>query len=172
LSQLVRRRRIGEIAAEIEDEEDPHGVASGAHWVDRPPQVWYRRETYVVAPIGTRFRKQVWTPVRDPKKGVWFDRADTELELRGEGKLVSLHVLAERAARKAQRAAQPERPASKEEALQHLGAILSELGSEPPAGAIQEDTPATPAAAPRRRRRPVELQSPPTTPKRSGRKIA
>jgi len=39
LPQLVRRRRIGDTAAEIEDEDDPHGACSDDHWSDRPAQV-------------------------------------------------------------------------------------------------------------------------------------
>jgi len=130
ITQLVARRRIGEIAIEVEDIDDPHGVSSGTHWADRPAQVWYRRRTYVVAPIGTRFRKRVWTPVRD-KHGVRYSKSESDFELRGEERLVSLHIIAERAARKAQLAAQPERPLQKNEALWHLTELLTQLEPSP-----------------------------------------
>jgi hypothetical protein len=169
LAQLVRRGRIGDISTEIEAEDDPHGVASGSRWVDRPAQVWYRRRTYVVAPIGTRFRKRVETPVRDPAYGVRFSRLESDFELYREGRLVSLEILAERAARRARHAARPEAPLPKGEMLQHLGALLSELGGEseaastPPAAAPPAAPPAT------RRRRAVELTRPQieSTPKKT-----
>ena len=166
---VVGRRRIGEIASEVEDEEDPYGVASGGQWFDRPPQVWYRRVTYIVAPVGTRFRRRVWTPVRDPRKGVWFSSSEDEFELRGDGRLVRPHVLAERAARKDRQVAQPDKPLPKSEALQHLGALLSQLGDGPPAEPMPVDSPsATPQPTPRRRR-PAERWP---LPAQTGRKIA
>jgi hypothetical protein len=131
VAQLVRRGRVGDVGTELQDEDDPHGAAGGGHWVNRPAQVWYRRRTYVLAPIGTRFRKRVWTPVRDPARDSAFSRSDSEFELRGEGRLVSLQILADRAARRARGGGRPEAPLAKGETLRHLDALLARLGSQP-----------------------------------------
>lgn len=158
LSQLVKRGTIDAISTELEDEDDPYGAA-GSHWVDRPAQVWYRRSTYVVAPIGTRFRKLVLTPERNPD-GVRFSRSESEFVLYGESRLVSPSFLAEKAERKARQAAHPREPLSKSETIHHLGALLSQLGEEPPIKPVPvAEAPATIQTS-SRRKRPVELKRP------------
>lgn len=104
LFQIVQRGTIDSISTELEDEDDPHG-AVGNYWVDRPAQVYYRRRTYIVAPIGTRLRKIVFTPVRS-RDGIRYSQSDSELVLTGENRLASRSYLDEKAERKARQAAQ------------------------------------------------------------------
>lgn len=105
LSQIVKRGTIDAISTELEDEDDPHR-AVGKIWVDRPAQVYYRRRTYISAPIGTRLRKLIFTPVRGTD-GVRFSRSESELVLAGDYRLMSRARFDEKAQRKARQAAQP-----------------------------------------------------------------
>lgn len=169
IADLIKRGRVGGITIEVEDEDDPHGVASGSQWVDRPAQVWYRRRTYVTAPVGTRFRQRVSTPVRDPAVGVRYSRSERDFELRGEGRIVAVDILEERAQRKARRAAQPEAPPTKADTLKHAGALLAKLGGEPQAEPTRPteappDEAQTEEKAPLRRKRAVELKRPQSEP--------
>lgn len=159
LGQLLRRRRVGDVSIAVESADDPHGAASRGHWVDRPAQVYYRLEVRVMAPKGTRFRSRTWTPVRDAKRGVYFERADEEFELRKEDRLVPLRVLAERAAQKARPEEAPARlPPGEQKRL--AGDLLSRLDAIPsPTEAKPGGAPQLPLFVKSRRRRPAELQS-------------
>lgn len=169
IAQLVKRGRVGEITIEVEDEDDPHGVASGSQWVDRPAQVWYRRRTYVMAPVGTRFRQRVFTPVRDAAVGVRFSRSERDFELRAEGRLISLEILEERAQRKARRASQAEAPPTKADTLKHAGALLEKLEGAPQAaptrpGETRDEEAQAGEKGPPRRKRAVDLKRPESEP--------
>jgi hypothetical protein len=131
LPHLAQRRRVGQVAAEIEDEDDPHRAVSSVHWDDRPPQVWYRRTTYVTAPVGTHFRKRIWTPERGGPKGIWFRLFEDEFELRGENRLISVRVLNERRARQQAPLVQRHEPLPREGTLRRLKALLAGLQGGP-----------------------------------------
>lgn len=158
LSQLLKRGTVDTISTELEDEDDPHGAA-GSHWLDRPPQVYYRRSTRVVAPIGTRFRKLVSTPVRTPD-GIRFSRTESEVELYGEERYASPGFLAERADHKARQAAQARERMPKSDTLHHLRALVSQLGEALPAASIPVVEAPSTVQASSRRKPPVRHEQP------------
>lgn len=123
-SELARRGHVGSVSLDIEEEDDPYRAASGGHWGNRPAQVHYRRTTLIRAPVGTHFRKRVETPVRDPVRGVWYRVSVSEYELRGEGRLISLKVLAER---RAQQRNSPPVPLPQEAARTCISGLLAQL---------------------------------------------
>jgi len=128
LGYLVHRRRVGPVSAELTEEDDPHSDASNS-WQDRPPQVWWRREILVTAPLGTQFARSTWVPDRERARqnptmfSVPYNSHETRYELRERG-LVPEDVLA----RKRQaRIAPPEKPASPAEIRDRVAAVLASL---------------------------------------------
>jgi hypothetical protein len=131
LDRLVRRGTIGGITAAFCLEDDPSGMASARHY-DLKPRVYWKRETEVQAPVGTRFRKQRWVPNRERARqsvlllGVPYDRYEAEFELRAHG-LVSSKILAEKAQREADRATPAEKPMTAEELHRNAAELLASL---------------------------------------------
>jgi hypothetical protein len=130
IAALARRGRAGDISVKVGYEEDPHGEASAGHWVDRPAGCWYLRDTIVTAPVGTHFRKRVWTPVRN-SFGLGYPMTEQELVLRPNGSLIRTDVLAERAARRAREKTEP-LPLSADEIRRRANSFLAQLGEGPP----------------------------------------
>jgi hypothetical protein len=167
LPALVRRGSVGGVRVEVLDEDDPDGVARAAKWGDRAPQVWFKRSTRIVAPIGTGLWQRIWRPLIDPKRILEYplpQRAfDEHFELRGEDRIVAVQVLAQR---RAERAA-ARQPLTKEETRSYASALLSSLGEADssamtaPAQASMVDGPDTAEepSAQRGRRVPVRTLS-------------
>ncbi len=187
-TQLVRRGTVGGVTAELLDEDDPSGVTR-QRWKSHPPQVYFWRRTNITAPVGTRLRRCVWRPAIDRGKTVRdyllagdvfpsLRRFDTDFELCGEDRLVSLHDLEAR--RRRPRAA-PERsdPAGEDETRRHAARLLEALSTAadapangagdasragaqtatlaPPESLLDAPAPLPPSAAPAHRRPPVRL---------------
>lgn len=135
LDQLLRRRTVGWVSVELCDEDDPYGEASQG-WSDLPSRVWWKREAYVVAPVGTRFWRREWRPNRERARtnpwlvSVPYDKYDKEYELRGEGWLVPLDVLAEERRHKTARESSRAEPLTSEEVVRNVGAILAMLAKK------------------------------------------
>lgn len=134
LSVLVWRKAVGEITAELLDEDDP-GRVGGSRWSDRGPQQWFQRRTHVEAPIGTRLWRRTWRPVRDPNRLLEYPLPqrviDEYFEVRKSG-IVSERVLAQRAAeREARRRTEAAPQLSAKEQTAFAATLLSQLGGEP-----------------------------------------
>jgi hypothetical protein len=174
VSSLVRRGNVGGIRVEILDQDDPAGIAEGAHWTDRAPQVWFKRSTRVLAPKGTRFWRRTWRPLIDPSRRLEYPLPqrvfDDYFELRGEERLVSERVLAQRAAE--HKEARPSsKPLTRDETRRYASALLAQIEGAPGTASgrgplVESDAAALPAAAdaPRRRHVPVRTLSLPAEP--------
>jgi hypothetical protein len=133
VERLVRRGPIGGITATVRVEDDPSGVTS-ARRHDLKPRVYWKRETQVDAPMGTRFRKQIWTPNRERARSnplllrVPYDKHETEFELRADG-LVSSKSLAEQAQREGREATRSEPSMTAEELSRNAAAVVAVLGN-------------------------------------------
>ena len=132
ISDLLRRRSLGDVTAELVDGHDPNGVASSG---TLPPQTAFHRRTYVVAPVGTQFWRRVVRPVitRGKKLRDYLLAGDISVKrtafddyfvVRGPERLVSLALDAERRARAK---LPPRAPLTREETHQHASTILSLL---------------------------------------------
>lgn len=137
IAELVRRRSVGDVAAELVDGHDPNGVESSG---TLPPQTAFHRRTYVVAPVGTRFWKRVIRPVIDRTRtyhdylragsvSVVRQAFEHYFVLRGPERLVSLALDIERRSSANVPAVEP---VTREQAHQHAKAILNLLGSAAP----------------------------------------
>lgn len=138
IGQLLRRRAVGEVTAELVDGHDPNGVVSSG---TLPAQTAFYRRTYVVAPVGTQLWRRIIRPVVDRSKTMRDYLAAGEIAiprkafdvyyvLRGPERLVSLKVDAERRSRAKAPAAEP---MSREQTLQAASAALALLGGAGPA---------------------------------------
>jgi hypothetical protein len=133
LDLLLRRGPdgVGDVVAERLLEDDPNEVAAHG-WSDLAPGMWFRRETYVTAPIGTRFWRRLWVPNRELARekplrpGVPYTKYDRIYELLGEEKLVPVDVLE---AQVRTRSARVEKLARPEEIRSTITAILTSLAN-------------------------------------------
>jgi hypothetical protein len=181
VSALAWRRSVGNISAEVLDEDDP-GKVGGARWSDRAPQQWFHRRTHVRAPIGTRFCRRTWRPVRDPNRLLEYPLPqqviDDHFELRRSG-LVPVRALEQRAAeREARQGSEAQPTLTKEENEAFAAELVARLDKAarergaPPAEA--EDDAPNETRPPRFRRPPVidrRLTHPVEQPRKKG-KIA
>jgi len=146
-AQLAKRGTVGGVTAELLDEDDPSGVTR-QRWGGQPPQVYYQRRTNITAPIGTRFRRQIWRPVVDRNKtvGDYLRAGDVfptrrkfvaEFELCGDGWLASARELEAKRKRAQQGAPGPQKPPSKEETRQHAATLLAMLSGASGATGMQ-----------------------------------
>jgi hypothetical protein len=123
ISDLLRRRSIGDVHGELVDGHDPNGKESSG---TLPAQTSFHRRTYVVAPIGTQLWKRVIRPVIDRKKAfrdvtVARRSFDSYFVLRGHERLISLAIDTERRSRPK---APPAEPLTREQTREHAHAVL------------------------------------------------
>jgi hypothetical protein len=169
---LVQRGSVGDIRVAVLDEDDPDGVAARGKWEDRAPQVWFKRSTRLLAPVGTGLWRRTWRPLIDPKRILEYPLpqrvSDEEFELCGEERYVPVRVLAQRRAEREAQARTPERALTKEETRSYLRALVSTLEETPAAEptVAGETAPSAPVEsdAPRVRRAPVRALSLPEEP--------
>jgi hypothetical protein len=138
IADLVRRRSVGDITAELVDGHDPNGVESSG---TLPPQTSFYRKAYVVAPVGTQLWRRVIRPVIDRTRtysdyllagdiSVARKSFDDYFVLRGVERLIPRALDLEHRSR----AKEPvSKPVTREQAHQHASAILTLLsGGAPP----------------------------------------
>jgi hypothetical protein len=135
IADLLRRRSVGDVSAELVDGHDPNGVESSG---TLPPQTAFHRRTYIVAPVGTHFRKRVIRPVIDRTRtyqdyllagdvSVARRAFDHYFVLRGSERLVSLALDIERRSRPQVPVSEP---MTREQTRQHARAILSLISDD------------------------------------------
>jgi len=101
LDQLVQKKSVGDFSAKLGAVDDPHDVSTSESWSSAPSRVWWRRETLVKAPVGTRFWRRLWQP--DPERArerlvltMPFAMTDLYLVLCANGELSREDVVAKR----------------------------------------------------------------------------
>lgn len=176
LPVLVHRGNVGGIKAEVLDEDDPAGVAGGQRWTERAPQVWFKRATRILAPKGTRFWRRTWRPLIDPSRHLEYPLPqrvfDDYFELRGEERIVSERVLAQRAAER-EGVHRSSTPLTRDETRRHASLLLARIegvqgtaNGTGPGPLVEEDAAASTSVpdAPHRRRVPVRALALPVEP--------
>ena len=154
IAELVRRRAVGDVTAELVDGHDPNGVERSG---PLPPQTSFYRRTYVVAPVGTHLRKRVIRPVIDRTRTYqdYLLAADVSVArrmfdhyfvLRGPERLVPLALDIECRSRPKVPVSEP---MTREQTRQHASAILSLISGDarpsvprmksPPSGAVRDE---------------------------------
>ncbi len=108
LDQLVHRKSIAGFSATLGAVDDPHGVSTAESWSSTTPSVWWRRETLVKAPVGTRFWRRLWRP--DPERArermvlaMPYSMTDMYLVLCANGELARDDIVAKRRLKAASR---------------------------------------------------------------------